>query len=423
MDMLKKTEDPENGAHFTSLPGTTGPGDTVRVLSHPVVAEDEISLIDIWLVLARRKWVILAGVLLGAIAAAALALFTPDKYRFYSTISLGQMTPETSGGTKGQPLESPEAALAKLEEVFLPQVMEQAAAKSEAPQNYRLQAKIPKGSNLIKIEATGSLQDEQIYLQLINDATQTLVQDHDRMLAPARTRLSTQLERAKLELGTIEDDRIFAVKENSIKRKIANFRHNQSALKDQRIIIESRFKHIAVEDELTRKQRQGNDATLRTALKNRAAAIKQSDSTTTAITLLTLGNEIQRYQDRIAALDQRLNIDLPEKRGTLEKQLEDNARTQQQKAGLIGDYESELKKLHIDREKQGNLQMLTIREIESNIAAIEPTRILRQAGKSIGLVGTGTSVKVALGLILGLMIGVFGAFVVEFSAKARKTMG
>ncbi|VAW73785.1 hypothetical protein MNBD_GAMMA13-524, partial [hydrothermal vent metagenome] len=137
----------------------------------------------------------------------------------------------------------------------------------------------------------------------------------------------------------------------------------------------------------------------------------------TAVTLLTLGSEIQHYQDRIANLDQRLSINLPEKRETLQKQLETNIRSQQQQADLIAGHEAELAKLNIDRTRQESSQLLSIKGLESRIAEVRSTRILHESSRSIGPVSSGAAVKIALGLMLGLMLGVLGAFVAEFMAK------
>ena len=404
MDSLKKTGGPEDVVHFVALP--------------PVNTEDEISLIDLWLVLVRRKQVVLVGLLLGVTIASAFLLFVPEKYRFHTTIVLGQLTTSSADKITVLPIDTPETVMAKLEEGYIPQILEQAVTKSEDTKGYRLQVKIPKESNLVIVEADGPLQDENIYLQLINDAAQALVRDHDKIIAPVEARLSIRLERAKLELETIRDNQIFAVKINALKQKIANVSLKLLALKDQRKITEGLYKYTDIEDKLTKKQHQENEATLKTALENRAKSIKQNNNPATAVTLLIFGNEIQHYQNRIAELDQHMYITLPEKRENLLKQLEDNTRAQQQQTDLISSYQAELEKMHLDRAKQENIQLLAIKEIESGIAEIRPTQILRQAGRSNSPVGTGTVVKIALGVILGLMMGVFGAFLVEFLAKA-----
>lgn len=404
MSILKKPGDPEDLVHFALC---------------PVDVEDEISLIDLWRVLVRRKRVILAGFLLGVTVALAFLLFVPEKYRFHTTITLGQLTIKSTNETMVVPLDTPETVLAKLKEGYIPRILEQAVTKSGNTKDYRLQVKNPKGSNLVVIEANGPLRDESIYLQLINDAAQALVQNHDKILAPVEARLSTQLELAKLELERIRDDRIFTVKMNGVKQKIATAGYALSALKDQRRIIEGRYKYIDIENELTKKQLQETESTLKTALKNRATAIKQSGNPATAVTLLVFGSEIQHYQNRIAAHDQRLYITLPEEQEKLKKQLEDNTRAQQQQTALISSYKAELEKMHINRARQEGVQMLAVKEIKSRIAGLRPTRILRQAGRSISPVGTGAAVMIALGVMLGLVMGVFGAFMVEFLAKAK----
>jgi len=408
MDNLKRTESRE-GEVF-AVPGY-------------VTDEDEISLIDIWLVLVRRKRVIFAAILLGGVIASAWALLIPPSYRFFTTLSLGQLTLKNGGEMKILPLDTPQNALAKLQNAYIPQVQAKWRGKNKAVDEVRgcnLVAKIPKDSHLVMIEAKAREADGPTCLGLISQAAQALVHDHDSLLAPVKARLSAQLDSAKLALETLKDDRIFAVKVNALKRQLSGARHKLSALEDQKEILENRYAHIDTERELTTKALQDNTATLKTAVKNRAAILKRSSNPATAVTLLTLGNEIQHYQDRIASLDQRLSISLPEKREALQKQLEANKRAQQQQTDLIAGREAELAKLHIDRERQERNQLLTIKELESRIAEMRPTRILRTANMSPRPVSASMSVKVVLGLMLGLMLGMFAAFVTEFLAKADK---
>jgi len=405
MDNLKRAESQVNEAFIE-------PGH--------IVNGDEISLIDLWLVLVRRKRVIFAALLLGVAAATAFALLVPETYRFFTTVALGQLTFKNDEQIKILPLDSPQNALAKFQNAYIPQVQAKLLEKNADAKDCKLVAKIPKGSNLVMVEAKGSEKDGPTCLRLISDAAQALLRDHDRILAPVKARLSAQLGGAKLAIEAIRDDRIFAVKVNALKRQLSSARHKLSALEDQKGLLESRYKHVDTERDLATKALQDNAATLKAALKNRAATIKQSGNPATAVTLLTLGNEIQHYQDRIANLDQRLSINLPEKRETLQKQLEDNNRTQQQQTDLIIGHEAELAKLHIDRTRKESAQLLTIKELESRIAEMWPTRILHKASRSIAPVSSSTTVKITLGLMLGLMLGVFGAFVAEFLAKVSR---
>lgn len=397
---------------------TGAPEDVIYFASSPVSTENETSLIDLWNILARRKWVILAGLLFGITAALASLLFIPEKYRFHTSIVLGQLIINSTNQIEFLPIDTPETVLAKLNEGYIPQIMEQAVKKSGNSKDYKLHAKIPKGSKLVVIEAIGPAKNESIYLQLISDAAHALVKDHDKILTPAKEKLMTELEQAQLEFETIKDDREFTVEMNALKQDMAKAKNKLFALKDHRKIIEARKKHIDIERDLAKKQHQDYKSTLETALKNRAETIKQSNNPATAVTLLMFGSEIQHYQERIATLDQQLQITLPEKLENLQKQLEDNTRAQQQQTDLISNYELEIEKMDLNRKKKESVQLLIIKDIKSRMEEIRPTQILHQAGRSIDPVGIGMTVKIILGLILGLVVGVLGVFVMEFLAKA-----
>jgi len=66
-----------------------------------------------------------------------------------------------------------------------------------------------------------------------------------------------------------------------------------------------------------------------------------------------------------------------------------------------------------------------VREIEDNELQrdwISPTRVVVEAIRSESPVGTGRSLILALGLVLGAMLGLFGAFLAEFGAQVRESL-
>jgi LPS O-antigen subunit length determinant protein (WzzB/FepE family) len=58
-------------------------------------------------------------------------------------------------------------------------------------------------------------------------------------------------------------------------------------------------------------------------------------------------------------------------------------------------------------------------ELEAQLAALQPSRILSEPTRSEESVGPGSTTIVALALVLGTMMAVFGAFIIEFVSRAN----
>ncbi len=82
--------------------------------------DDEISLIDLWIVLARRKWIV-AGVTILCLAAGVwYASMQPVQYDYRSGIELARIFEMSDGGGKLVLLTSRNGSVALLEDVIIP---------------------------------------------------------------------------------------------------------------------------------------------------------------------------------------------------------------------------------------------------------------------------------------------------------------
>jgi hypothetical protein len=384
--------------------------------------EDEISLIDLWLILVRRKHVFQACMLIGIAVSITLALTAQEQYRFHTAIVLGKLTMKSSTQEDAtNEIETPETAVAKLEQGYIPQTLILLEKSLSTQETYKFKASAPNNSNLVIIETIGSKENKNTYFQILKDSSNALVQDHDKVIAPTRSILLTSLKEQKLKLGNIRDDELFAVETNTIDQKINNKKLNLLALGDQRKITKNQHQQIDLEIKLANKQREEIKHTLKTAISYRTNSMKENEKPTTAVTLLMLGNEIQHYQSRIAELDHLIHISLPQKRSELQKEIEDNTRTQQQQDDLIADLNDDLRKTHLDRKNQENYQLLGIELITAEISALRPTHILYKPSQSQAPVSKGRTLKATLGLILSLFIAIFISFAAELLEKARNS--
>jgi len=181
------------------------------------------------------------------------------------------------------------------------------------------------------------------------------------------------------------------------------------------------------------------------AMQQRSKAAGNVTNAPAAMTLMMIDNEIQKNKTRLASLEERLFIDQMNAREALEKTLEDNRRTQDVQAKVIESARDELAKLSLDnkRAQQRLIPQITeiterikkakadhtrsvdiqgqkIKEIETRLQNMKETRALIEPVRSLKPVSSGGKLILLVALMLGLVLGIMGAFVVEFMDKVRE---
>ena len=165
-------------------------------------SDDEISLVDLAMVLIRRKRMIavIAAfiILLGVIA----ALSVPKSYTFASSIEIGS---QIIGGAD-KPFESPQTLLAKIQHVFIPQVLnEQRQTDTENKEKYKIKASIPKSSVIIVLEIKGTEEKAALLKSLLQSITKKATLDHSRINESVRKNITSRLKQATSALQMLKN--------------------------------------------------------------------------------------------------------------------------------------------------------------------------------------------------------------------------
>lgn len=156
--------------------------------------DDEISLVDLFLVLYRRKWVVLGTLLLCAALAVPAALLSPVKTTYTTTLKIG-----------GEPrLESNASAATKFRESYIP--LTQDAVKDDATlAGLSMEARAPDSSDLVILETETELPQADPVKQLHNMAAQRFIAEHQAQLDQARVAIENQIERLRLTLENLNN--------------------------------------------------------------------------------------------------------------------------------------------------------------------------------------------------------------------------
>jgi len=373
---------------------------------------DEVSAIDLWRVLVKRKWMVAAVFALSLVAGVAQALLTKASYTYHTVVEIGR-----DGG--GKLLDSPDTVLAKLDKAYIPQTLRDYAESNQSPERFKIDVRVPKGSELVMLESRGPANLASVYLLLQGAVADKLIQDHQRTIDQIHRQYEAELARARMRLDELQDQRIFTVQEKALQGDIARGKQKIESLKDQAKLLETQQKRLDETKHLLGQQISESKALLAVVTENRGRAVNEATNEAKAMTLLMIDSSIAESRSRVAGLEERLYIGLENERERLGKQLADDRREQATEAGTVGELEGKLVKLRVDHERDIALQQQTIAEIEAKIAVLRGTHPLLAPMRSLEPTGTGRRSIVAVAAVLGLIGGLFLVFVVEFLQNAR----
>ncbi len=437
--------------------------------------EDEISLIDLWLVLVRRRRIVYLTVSLSILLGFVFYLVTPRLYEYSATIEIGTTDARDVEGERTVLIDPPETVLAKINESYIPWV--QHRHMQEHPEDkkiYELKAEIPQKSQLIVIKGKGPEESEPMYLAMLNEVMQRLFQDHGRQTGIIRASLQAQLTAARNKLAALEDPATLAVQRKSLENELASLRIRMEELQDPLLMtlqvqkletemeqkqkklanLENQVKHLRAQykrldrvDELLKGQISNLNTEIETAIELRRGLVSGVKDTGMAMAVLLIDNEIQQNRRRLAALEERYYIKQKNTRAELLNKIEDNLREQEVVHKLIERIQGELKKLKSDNQRQRarlepqialmkekinklvadhqrtvENQRQLVQALEVRINSIKETRALIEPVRSLNPVGHSGKLILALAVIFGLMLGIFSAFFLEFLSKARQRM-
>lgn len=158
---------------------------------------DEIRLVDLWIVLVRRKFVIAALVLVSIAFGLVYALSTPRSYAYTTIVEIG-----TNG--QNELIEPLETARVKVADGYIAQVL-QAHIKnnSNSAARYGVKAEVPKNSQVLVLSSRGTVENEPVYAALHGEVISRLRLDHLRAQKVLREDLKIRLETRKRNLAEL----------------------------------------------------------------------------------------------------------------------------------------------------------------------------------------------------------------------------
>ncbi|MFW5453812.1 hypothetical protein [Thioalkalivibrio sulfidiphilus] len=263
--------------------------------------DDEISLIDLWRTLVRRRSIIGFTVVGSLVLGIMFLIVKPDTYVFGSTIEIGHY-PTEAGSRELASLDTVENALSKLQDGYIPEALRRYMDEGHEESRLRVTARNPRGSNLVVIEVKGTLDEGESILRVLNYASNQLIEDHRYLLDIQRQQLDSRLEQARLELAKYEDERMFRIQELERVRAIERTKLELSELLQQQELVESRIKRLDDMQRLLEQQIKEIRHSIEVASETRRAAVANVGDPANAMTLLMIDSDIQQNRNRLATL-------------------------------------------------------------------------------------------------------------------------
>lgn len=433
--------------------------------------DDEISLIDLWIVIAKRWKLILMIVLIALLLGASAAMTKKLQYKYSVTLQIGSLVVEGSDGQKFQYIESPQNVLAKLESSYIPTIRQLWLNKTgENPPD--IIARIPKESSLIMLEVEGEEDEGKQLLALLQEVVDVVKNDHKPSMNVTRGEFSsslnnaervlaeltdvnsievltegkkTQLVTAKLKLDELQNEHLIKVAKQQLQSDLESHKNKLSSINDQIKLLEAELDRLANVDTLLEKQIVDLSNTISNQLKNRRETEESVKTGPGAMTLLLIDNQIQGNRDRLAELEERLYIKQHELRRKIDNQIKESLRERDYEKMLIADINNQLQKLDIDnehaRQKQISIvsgleiqlakikrdhqyailnQQQKIEDLKLKLAGLKDTQALSEPMRSFKSLPRKRGLTLAVSVIAGLFIAFAIVFVLEFLSKVKQ---
>ena len=336
-------------------------------------SEDEISLVDIWLVLVKY-WVLIVVVVIVCLTIGLLyALNKPALYEYTSSIEIGYFLKESElNGSEQVLIEQPSVLAAKINGNYIPLVMRDYLSKHPDVGNVPdVQAQLAKGSQIVLLSSKGAKEDVEIHLGLHQSVLENVQDSHQKTFTLLTQKAEMQQEQVRADLD---------------------------GLKDAAEHIQLRQKRIAELSAFLSRQAEQTRIDLRHARENRKQVNAEVKNGSRAASILfLLDGEIFRQSERLINIEERLRIELPDSKDSLKKELADNLRAQK-------------------------IQQNMVTKRDGQLTNLLKTGMLTPTTRSKKAIGTRVELIIGLSLMLGLMLGVFAAFFAEFLGKVRAQM-
>ncbi|MBU2722941.1 Wzz/FepE/Etk N-terminal domain-containing protein [Acidithiobacillus ferridurans] len=339
---------------------------------------DEISLYEIYLILKRKRILILSVTVLCAFVAGAYSFIKPTNYTYQACAQMGVIDRDNTG----QPIfiDSPQSAIAQLNNAYIPSVVDTFVKKHKLKLNtVDFMTFNPKDSSMvcIKTKAPKSIGGSVTNIQ--NASLQRLVDNNSRLAAVSMASAETNLKKSQSAAQTLSS-------------KIAN-------VVDQEHAVSGELSLLKTKDAVLQNQIGGISQEISRMRPLVEKASKNVHDNATALTMMIQNNQVAQERQQLFNLEMERSVALPKEQIGLLNQMN---KLKRQETNLNAQIAANSAQIELDK---------------ASIKALQSTHIVRPSSPSIEPVGPGKAVFIVLGALVGLMLSVFYALLANAVTK------
>ncbi|MGD2066772.1 MAG: hypothetical protein PVI43_06360 [Candidatus Bathyarchaeota archaeon] len=431
-------------------------------------AEDEISLVDIWLSLSRyRKSFFVTAAIILALGTAFSLFVYKERYSLVTTIQIGSVEKDN----KIIPLESAESLLSKINSSVSPQYTHQWMRKNGYDKVFKTDISNPKGSDVVTLTNKVKENELKLFTGYQQGLAKLVIDDQRRLIKSLQAKLVANLELAQLELDTLEnplslevklkaseikldseqqklkkleDENFFGIQKNEFQNKIVAGQHELDLLKATANSLQAQMKRMEETKDILGKSIDELDRQIKESRSNQRKA--QAGATElSAMSQLLIDNEIQQNNNRLLALEERYYVTLENEKTELLNKIEANRLQQidvekknnvlkQKYDQLILDNQLQIEqqnlvidqaRLNVERVKFDHQNLISektqrIREIETLLENYNETRVVSEPVASLEPTGLKRNMLLVMVVVLALLGGFFASLLAMFTDKVRQ---
>jgi len=327
----------------------------------------EVTLLDLWLIVYAHKRFVWTATVLFILGGVALALLLPPNHKFTTAIEIGvyQLSEEII------PIESAITVIAKLENGYIPLATSQFTAQDpDGSQEYEVEVVGDEDIQLVTLISHAPQSEADTYTALHAEIVKSLVEDHDRTVSTLRDAAELSVTRAEEQLGAVMAE--------------------QSTVTEQLQSISQTLDALSVEEGNLKSRIEDSETTI--------DALRRSpncgDSCTNQI--IVLSNQIGEWRSVLVEIEDRDKVNIYEVRAQAQRTLITNGQAQKTAQDDIKYRRTYLSNIQATRHLG-----------QGTIMSVKPVSISKPA-------------MVLVALVMGFVVAVAGALILEFSDRARK---
>ncbi len=393
--------------HIAPLPGQP------QLIASPYWGpqEDEVSLIDIALVVLKHKWV-LFGTFLSILLLGLLAItLLPEQYRYAVVLESGTYALPDEHGSLGERklIEPVVHTKSKLETSIIPKITVKYLSENPDLSLPEFAVSVPKGANLVEISAKSTEDQEVLIKSILNNIADKVASDHQRKSVDVIEQLHQNVERMEIKVQALSASLLDQRK----KREVTELK--LSNLDEKKKLLEAQITRI--------------DGEIEQLHKHKTLYLRDNARSKDALALLLIDNAVSQSSRQRDELEKQLHLEVNNEKAELQRLYEaEAANIELEKAELeraqeiLGRFSvaSEEQKESLNTASMANTvedQPLSFLDAGKNFY---PTRRAVDPYREIRPEGLGKAVKLIIVGIMAGFIALMMTFIAEFVGRVRK---